>query len=236
MKKNAILVLTLCLSLFAFSMNAQVMEKEKIRKIDVTGSAEQEVVPDKISVSIILQEYMKDNKTRVDMLVLEAQLQKAVADAGLSKESLTVGNISGYRNWWGKKKPTTFLENKTYILTVANLAKIDAILNRVDEKGIASTNIDKYDYTKISELCKEVKIKALQAAKEKATYLLAGIGETLGEALEIQEVEESYQPQMTYSNTMMRSAAMDSAPMQESTVDVKKIKVRYEMKASFRIK
>jgi hypothetical protein len=29
---------------------------------------------------------------------------------------------------------------------------------------------------------------------------------------------------------------MDSAPMQESTVDVQKIKVRYEMKASFRIK
>jgi uncharacterized protein len=236
MKKNAILVLTLCLSLFTFSMNAQVMEKEKIRKIDVTGSAEQEVLPDKIFVSITLQEYMKDNKTRVDMLVLEAQLQKAVAEAGLSKESLTVGNISGYRNWWGKKKPTTFLENKTYILTVANLAKIDGILNRIDEKGIASTNIDRYEYSKITELRKEIKIKALQAAKEKATYLLAGIGEALGEALEIHEVEEGYQQQPVYSNMMMRGAAMDSAPMQESTVDVQKIKVRYEMKASFRIK
>jgi uncharacterized protein len=236
MKKNAILVLTLCLSLFTFLMNAQVMEKEKIRKIDVTGSAEQEVLPDKIFVSITLQEYMKDNKTRVDMLVLEAQLQKAVAEAGLSKESLTVGNISGYRNWWGKKKPTTFLENKTYILTVANLAKIDGILNRIDEKGIASTNIDRYEYSKITELRKEIKIKALQAAKEKASYLLAGIGETLGEALEIHEVEEGYQQQPVYSNMMMRSAAMDVAPMQESTVDVQKIKVRYEMKASFRIK
>jgi uncharacterized protein len=236
MKKNAILVLTLCLSLFTFLMNAQVMEKEKIRKIDVTGSAEQEVVPDKIFVSITLQEYMKDNKTRVDMLVLEAQLQKAVAEAGLSKESLTVGNISGYRNWWGKKKPTTFLENKTYVLTVVNLAKIDGILNRIDEKGIASTNIDRYEYSKITELRKEIKIKALQAAKEKASYLLAGIGETLGEALEIHEVEEGYQQQPVYSNMMMRSAAMDVAPMQESTVDVQKIKVRYEMKASFRIK
>jgi uncharacterized protein len=236
MKKNAILVLTLCLSLFTFSMNAQVMEKEKIRKIDVTGSAEQEVLPDKIFVSITLQEYMKDNKTRVDMLVLEAQLQKAVAEAGLSKESLTVGNISGYRNWWGKKKPTTFLENKTYVLTVVNLAKIDGILNRIDEKGIASTNIDRYEYSKITELRKEIKIKALQAAKEKASYLLAGIGETLGEALEIHEVEEGYQQQPVYSNMMMRSAAMDVAPMQESTVDVQKIKVRYEMKASFRIK
>jgi uncharacterized protein len=236
MKKNAILVLTFCLSLFTFSMIAQVMEKEKIRKIDVIGSAEQEVLPDKIFVSITLQEYMKDNKTRVDMLVLEAQLQKAVADAGLSKESLTVGNISGYRNWWGRKKPTNFLENKTYILTVANLAKIDGILNRIDEKGIASTNIDRYEYSKITELRKEIKIKALQAAKEKAIYLLAGIGETLGEALDIHEVEEGYQAQPVYSNMMMRGAAMDTAPMQESTVDVQKIKVRYEMKASFRIK
>lgn len=236
MQKKAILVLTLCLSLFTFSMDAQVMEKEKIRKIDVTGSAEQEVIPDKIFVSITLQEYMKDNKTRVDILVLEAQLQKAVADAGLSKENLTIGNISGYRNWWGKKKPTNFLENKTYILTVANLAKIDGILNRVDEKGITNTNIDRYEYSKITELRKEIKIKALQAAKEKATYLLVGIGETLGEALEIHEVEEGYQQQPVYSNMMMRTTAMDVAPMQESTVDVQKIKVRYEMKASFRIK
>ena len=76
------------------------------------------------------------------------------------------------------------------------------------------------------------------AAKEKAKYLLEGIGEQMGEALDIIEIDQSYTPQPVYSNMMMRSAKMDVSAdaMPESTVDVQKIKVRYEMKATFRIK
>jgi uncharacterized protein YggE len=222
-----------------FSTQAQNNDKAPVKKIEVTGTAEEEVLPDKIFVSVTLREYFKDkdNKNRVDILVLEQQLQKAVADAGLSKEALTVGGINGYREWWGKKKPTNFLESKTYTLALANLSKIDAILNRVDEKGILSTNIERFEYSKIDELKKQVKIKALQNAKEKANYLLAGIGEQLGEALEIYEIDNGYYPQPMYA-AMKREMAVsaDAAPMQESTVDVQKIKVRFDMKAVFKIK
>ncbi|MFC0185355.1 hypothetical protein SAMN04515674_103133 [Pseudarcicella hirudinis] len=220
-----------------FNANAQTMDhKEPIKKIEVTGSAEQEVLPDKVFISISLKEYQKDSKNKVDILVLEQQLQKAIADAGLPKESLKVGDISGYREWFGKKKPTNFLESKNYVLTVENLSKIDGILNKVDEKGVASVGIDHFDYSKIEQLRKEVKIKALQAAKEKAKYLLEGIGEQLGEAIEIIEIDNGYIPQPMYANARMKvSAAMEDAS-QESTVDVQKIKVRFEIKASFKIK
>ena len=85
---------------------------------------------------------------------------------------------------------------------------------------------------------KVLKIKALQAAKEKAKYLLEGIGEQMGEALEIIEIDQSYSPQPVYSNMMMRTARVEASAdaMPESNVDVQKIKVRYEMKVSFRIK
>ena len=222
--------------------NAQqvIMEKPLVKKIEVTGSAEQEVLPDEIFVTVSLREYFKDkdNKTKVDIMVLEKQLQKAVEESGILKENFTIGAISGNREWWGKKKPTTFLEGKTYILKVPNLYKIDGIISKVDEKGIAYTNIDRYEFSKIEQLRKDIKIKALQAAKDKAKYLLEGIGEQMGEALEIIEIDQSYSPQPVYSNMMMRSAKMDASSdsMPESNVDVQKIKVRYEMKAAFRIK
>ena len=222
--------------------NAQqvIMEKPLVKKIEVTGSAEQEVLPDEIFVTVSLREYFKDkdNKNKIDIMVLEKQLQKAVEEAGIPKENFTIGSINGNREWWGKKKPTTFLEGKSYILKVANLYKIDGIVSKVDEKGIAYTNIDRYEFSKIEQLRKEIKIKALQAAKEKAKYLLEGIGEQIGEALEIVEIDQSYSPQPVYSNMMMRSARVEATAdaMPESTVDVQKIKVRYEMKASFRIK
>jgi uncharacterized protein YggE len=226
----------------AIVSNAQqvIMEKPLVKKIEVTGSAEQEVLPDEIFVTVSLREYFKDkdNKNKVDIMVLEKQLQKAVEEAGISKENFTIGTINGYREWWGKKRPTTFLESKSYILKVANLYKIDGIVSKVDEKGIAYTNIDRYEFSKIEQLRKEIKIKALQAAKEKAKYLLEGIGEQMGEALDIIEIDQSYSPQPVYSNMMMRSVRAEATAdaMPESNVDVQKIKVRYEMKATFRIK
>ena len=225
-----------------FVSNAQqaIMEKPFIKKIEVTGSAEQEVLPDEIFVTVSLREYFKekDGKNKVDIMVLEKQLQKAVEEAGIPKENFTIGAINGYREWWGKKKPTTFLESKSYILKVPNLYKIDGIISKVDEKGVAFTNIDRYEFSKIEQLRKEIKIKALQAAKEKAKFLLEGIGEQMGEALEITEIDQSYSPQPVYSNMMMRSAKMDvsAEAMPESTVEVQKIKVRYVMKAVFKIK
>jgi uncharacterized protein len=226
----------------AFVSNAQqvIMEKPLVKKIEVTGSAEQEVLPDEIFVTVSLREYFKDkdNKNKIDIMVLEKQLQKAVEEAGISKENFTIGTINGYREWWGKKKPTTFLESKSYIIKVPNLYKIDGIISKVDEKGIAYTNIDRYEFSKIEQLRKEIKIKALQAAKDKAKYLLEGIGEQMGEALEIIEIDQSYSPQPVYSNMMMRSVRAEATAdaMPESNVDVQKIKVRYEMKATFRIK
>ena len=206
----------------------------------MTGSAEQEVLPDEIFVTVSLREYFKDkdNKNKIDIMVLEKQLQKAVEEAGIPKENFTIGTINGYREWWGKKKPTTLLESKSYIIKVPNLYKIDGIISKVDDKGIAYTNIDRYEFSKIEQLRKDIKIKALQAAKEKAKYLLEGIGEQMGEALDIIEIDQSYTPQPVYSNMMMRSARVEVAAdaMPESNVDVQKIKVRYEMKASFRIK
>ena len=226
----------------AFVSNAQqvIMEKPLVKKIEVTGSAEQEVLPDEIFVTVSLREYFKDkdNKNKIDIMVLEKQLQKAVEEAGIPKENFTIGTINGYREWRGKKKPPTFLESKSYILKVPNLYKVDGIISKVDDKGIAYTNIDRYEFSKIEQLRKEIKIKALQAAKEKAKYLLEGIGEQIGEALDIIEIDQSYSPQPVYSNMMMRSARVEATAdaMPESNVDVQKIKVRYEMKASFRIK
>ena len=238
---KALLISTLIFT-NAIVSNAQqvIMEKPLVKKIEVTGSAEQEVLPDEIFVTVSLREYFKDkdNKNKIDIMVLEKQLQKAVEEAGIPKENFTIGTINGYREWWGKKKPTTLLESKSYIIKVPNLYKIDGIISKVDDKGIAYTNIDRYEFSKIEQLRKDIKIKALQAAKEKAKYLLEGIGEQMGEALDIIEIDQSYTPQPVYSNMMMRSARVEVAAdaMPESNVDVQKIKVRYEMKASFRIK
>ncbi len=207
-----------------------------LKKIEVTGSAEKEVVPDEIYVAISLKEYFKEkeNKNKVGILQLEEQLKKAVEEAGIKKENFTISEISGGKEWWGKRKPDIFCEAKEYMLKVENLSKIDGILAKVDEKGKNFVRIDRAEYSKMPELRKEIKIKALQAAKAKAKYLLEAVDEQLGQVLSISEGGDNhgYYQSRAYANVVMDAAS--SSP--ESSIGIEKIKIKYDMNVVFRIK
>jgi len=232
MKKILAVALLSIFTLTAFSQSVDTR-----RKIEVTGSAETEVTPDIIYISISLKEYFKDNnnKKKVEIEDLERQLQSAVINSGIPKENFTINNISSYTDYWNKKKDPNFLASKQYRIKVSDLTKLNQIISGVDSKGIAYSNIDSYDYSKMEALKKELKIKALMAAKEKATYLTAALGETVGGALDIQEINNEQYPQPMYrANTMMKADMAEAGSMPE--IDFKKIKLNYQMRAVFEVK
>jgi uncharacterized protein YggE len=223
-------------ALLSFSAVAQQVDLRK--KITVSGTAESEVTPDIIYISISLKEYLKDNnsKNRVDMTTLENQLYRAVQDAGIPKENLTISSLSAYATARDKKKDPNFLASKQYRLKVNNLNNYNAIIEAIDPKGIAYTNVESYDYSKIERLKMELKVKAMLAAKSKATYLVEALGDKLGSAIDIQEINNEVFPQANYRvNTMMlkgTSADAESAP----ELDFKTIKLSYTINAVFEIK
>lgn len=223
------------LSLFAFVTSAQQMDTR--RKIEVTGSAKTEVTPDIIYLGISLKEYFKDNnsKKKVEIETLEHQLQSAVLKAGIPQENFTINNISSYNYNWEKKKNPDFLAKKQYRIKVTDLTKLNQILSAVDPKGIEYTNIESYDYSKIEAVKKDLKIKAIQAAKEKAEYMAAALGDQLGKALEVQEINNESYPQPIYrANAMMKFDAAESAGMPD--IDFKKIELNYQVRAVFELK
>ncbi|WCT11942.1 SIMPL domain-containing protein [Mucilaginibacter jinjuensis] len=228
------LLLIAALTTFTFAAFAQTPDLR--RKIEVSGTAEQEVTPDIIYVSISLKEYIDGkNKTTID--ALERQLQKAVADAGVPKEDFTINNLSSYNYTVQKKKNPDFLASKQYRIKFHDLNAFNQIMASVDAKGVQSTNIDSYDYSKIESLKKDLKVKALLAAKEKATYLLTAIGDHLGSALDIQEVSNDVYPQPVYRTNvmMMKSNALAADTVQPDDIDVKKIKLSSQMNVTFEI-
>jgi len=221
------------------SVSAMAQQVDLRKKISVSGSAETEVTPDIIYISISLKEYLKDgnSKKKVDITELENQLYTAVQKAGLDKESLTINNLSSFTITTEKKKNPDYLASKQYRLKVSDLNKWNAIIGAIDPKGIAYTNIDSYDYSKIETLKRELKIKALQAAREKASYLVEALGDKLGSVIDIQEINNEVYPQAMYRNVMMKASfdgAAENAPAPE--IDFKKIKLNYVMNTVFEIK
>jgi uncharacterized protein YggE len=231
------LIAIILLSVFSLSAFSQNLDTRK--KIEVNGSAEAEVTPDIIYIGLSLKEYFRDssNKKKVEIEELERQLQSAVLKAGIPQENFTINNISSYNNWLEKKKTSDFLARKQYRIKVTDLIKFNEIMSAVDPKAIEYSNIESYEYSKIESLKKDLKIKALQAAKTKADYLITSIGETLGGPIEIQEINNEYYPQPNYrANILMKSDAMESSEATLPDIDFKKIKLNYQMRAVFEIK
>lgn len=212
---------------------SQVLDTRK--KIEVTGAAEQEITPDEIYIAISLQEYMTSTKKKISIEELEKQLQTAVIKAGIANDDFMINNISAYQNYWEKKRNPMFLASKQYTLKVKDLNKLNSIISAVDPKGVAYTNVESYTHSKLEMYKRDLKVKALQNAKEKANSLLMGIGEKMGGALDIQEIYNEYIPQPMYRGMMAKAESMDAVASMPD-IDFKKIKLNYQIRAVFEIK
>ena len=114
MKRLFVIALLALTTLSTF--NALAQQADLRRKITVTGTAETEVTPDIIYISISLKEYLKDgnSKKKVDITTLETQLFNAVQKAGIAKENLTINNLSSWSYQTEKRKNPDFLASKQY--------------------------------------------------------------------------------------------------------------------------
>lgn len=224
------------ITLFSVTVFAQQIDLR--RKISVSGTAETEVTPDIIYISISLKEYLKDgnSKKKIDITDLENQLYNAVLKAGIPKENLMINNLSGYNYVLEKKKNPDYLASKQYRLKVGDLNKWNEIIGSIDPKGVQYTNIESYDYSKLESLKKELKIKAVLAAKAKASYMVEALGDKLGGVIDIQDLGDGNVQQPVYRNYMMKTeaVAMDSAAASE--LNFKKIKLSFTVNTVFEIK
>ncbi len=235
--KKAILLLAMFLT-FGIT-RSQNTNNEPTRFIEVTGSSELEIDPDEIRFEIGIEEYwkeefekkteFKDYKTKVPIAEIESELLADLAKIGIQKENIIVREVGNYWRHRGKE----FMISKQLEIILYDFKKVEEITRAIDTKGINYMVIRELKNKNMPEFRKQVKIEALKAAKTKAAYLLESIGKQVGEVISITELIENdsfLRSQFATSNTVMAS------PDNSSVDNVKKIKLRYEIKAKFEIK
>lgn len=153
--------------------------------IEVTGTAEKEVIPDEIYIGIIIRErYI--NKIKVTIEEQEDKLKSAVKSLGIDLANLYLSdaNADYVKIRWQKKDVLT---KKDYILKVSSATTVGKVFQELEKLEITDAFISKVTHSKMDSLRKEVKISAIKAAKDKADYLLTAIGEQTGKPLIITE-------------------------------------------------
>lgn len=204
----------------------------EVRKIEVSGTAEKEVTPDIVNISISLKEYKADGK-KITITELENKLVDAVQKAGIPKSDFTVSDVSSWNDYWERKKNPTFLASKQYNLRVHDLNKFNSMLSSIDARGVESTEVSSYDFSKMADLKKELKVQALLAAKDKAGYLLSAFNEKPGKILDINETGDKSNPSQ-YENRMIvdgYAAEYNAAP----NIRTSTIKLKFTVQATFEI-
>lgn len=179
--------LSILLCLFAVGVCAQTSGQPERRVIDVSGSAEQMVVPDEFTFKITLAERI-EKKDKITIEAQEAALRDELRKLGIDvAKDLSVFDISA--TYFRQKKLKDVLATKDYRLKVRDLNKILPLQDLVDRLNVSKLDLIDTDNSRMTEIRREVKIEAIKAAKAKAEYLLNAIGERLGKAVSIKEYE-----------------------------------------------
>ncbi len=119
---------------------------------------------------------------------------------------------------------------------------MDDLVERLDDNATQSFVIASTSHSKIIEYRKQLKIKAVQAAKDKGIYLTEAVGEKLGEAITITEPSEGeIYNQYSQSNMLSNNALYLNREQYDSVkvateADFKKIKLRFEVNVLFALK
>lgn len=220
------------LSILLSIVFVQVFAQNPVRKIEVVGFASQEVSPDIVYMSFTLKEY-EANKRTVSLEESEKELKSLLASLKIPLENLVVSNVFGYVSYEPDGKKGTYQNRKSYRLKLSDMKKINALAAGLNENSIENLHMDELSHSAIKTYEKEVRIKALEAAKEKAGYLLASMNAQLGNVLEIQELDYNfYQPRPMYN----MKADLMATEMGADVIESQNIKVEYKIRVVFEIK
>jgi len=194
------LLLTISLSVFAQTEDKKSTEP---KYIEVTGTAEMEVVPDMIYLDITLKD--KDNKGKLSLIDIEKLMIDKFTEIGIniSKDLSIKDFASNIKTYWLAKND--ILLSKNYQVIVHDTKTLQKVYVELQNMGISNISISKLDHSKLTQFRRDIKVSAIKAAKEKAEALIGAINQTLGKAIYVKELDNENISNFNISNSVANS-------------------------------
>jgi uncharacterized protein YggE len=229
---NNYFIITLCI---ATSFLGHTQSKNFIDQpyLETTAKVDSLVKPDRIYLSILIQE--KEDRDRTSVEKQEREMASALEELGIDlKKQLKIEDLaSNYKKYFLRKK--SVLKSKNYELVVYNGLTASKVLVHLEAKGISNVRLIKTAYSKTEALKLILRSKAILKAQAQANSLVKPLGQALDKAIYI---SDKYYSNNYYSKTMNRmKVAYDSDGVVEKPLDLEfsGIKVESEVMVRFSI-
>ena len=153
--------------------------------IEVSASVDTLVIPDRIYVSITLNEADSKNKKSVEEQ--EKQLETILKKLKINtdKDLSVLGFSSDFKKYFLKGQ--NILKTKKYSLLVRDAYTLGNVIISLEEAGISNTEVEKVEYSKSKELLLELKSEAVKRSRITADKLVKPLNQKEGKALYISD-------------------------------------------------
>lgn len=153
--------------------------------LETQATADSLVTPDKIYLSININEADSKNKKSVEQQ--EKEMETALKQLGINtQKDLTLTDLaSNFKSYLFKGQ--NVLKSKQYELLVRDAMTAGKVLIALENLGISNTYISKTEYSKAEDLIIELKTLAVAKSKKIAEKIVKPLGQKIGKAVHISE-------------------------------------------------
>ncbi|MDG1476095.1 MAG: SIMPL domain-containing protein [Vicingaceae bacterium] len=223
----------IALAVFFLTQNFYALEI-KDRTITVSTSSEVLVVPEEIEIEITLQEQSGNAYlSKIEELFWEKLEVHQISKNNLSKDNV---NVFYYWYYWWKNREAA-KKSRKIVLKVSPKTNLLKLMKALDKNWVTEIKILSVSNKKIEQYKKDIQIKAMKAAKEKATYLLESIGEEVGRVVSAVELKSNV-PANSTMQIEGRKYTSDSYRKVGGSflASIPEIRLSYTIKSKFEIK
>jgi len=216
----------------------------KTPTIEVTGTAEINVVPDEVSISLNV------SKTDKSLSIAKSQNDDSVAAVialtkkfGIDPKDVKTDFIAVREKNEKRKIPKTdddyqdafvgYTVSKTVVVKLRDIKKFEEFFSEAVRSGVSQIGSVVYSTSQLRKYKDEARAMAMRAAREKATALTREIGQTIGKAVSIEEedVDGFRSPSANVSSNSFSVSDNDSDA--SDTFSVGTISIKAQVKVEF---
>ena len=221
--KKLVLALSLFICSALFNANAEPISSICI---EVSGTATLNIIPDRITVEIGMEEYFRKKPSGDSILVtlqeIESGISTALSDAGVQDSAITVSDMGNYRNRSASDK---FKMAKSLSVVVTDYDRLEKIASAIGSEGVSSFQLVRLDNAEMPSYDRMGLKASLDAARSKAEFIASNEGLSILMPLEIIENGPNYYETPSFSNVAYdNGAGMDN---------MRKIVRRYSVKIKY---
>ena len=183
------------------------MSQEKIQPlVNVTGEGIVKIVPDQVTINLTVENTGKElipvkneNDTAVDAVL------KQLKQMGIQEKDIQTQRVNLNKNYDYNTKEYQFRASQSITVLLRDLNKYDALITELLTKGLNRIDGINFGSSKMDDLLRQARVKAIHNAKEKATEYAGALNQKIGKAIQIQEPGQNYNPVPVYRVAKMES-------------------------------